>query len=78
MECSTLIPLTLANAYTRIVLAGDYMQLSTEVSSFKRANSIFYGNQAFAYCNLKPTNAENLDAASKDNEFENYRLGYLP
>ncbi|KAL7639366.1 UNVERIFIED_CONTAM: hypothetical protein RMT77_009867 [Armadillidium vulgare] len=33
MECSTLIPLSLANQSTRIVLAGDYMQLSTEVFS---------------------------------------------
>ena len=31
MECETLMPLALAKPDTRLVLAGDYMQLSPEV-----------------------------------------------
>ncbi|XP_038069639.1 probable helicase with zinc finger domain [Patiria miniata] len=33
MECETIMPLALANLNTRIVLAGDYMQISPEVHS---------------------------------------------
>ena len=32
MECETIMPLTLASPNTRIVLAGDHMQLSPEVT----------------------------------------------
>lgn len=32
-ECDVLIPLSLADEYTRIALAGDHMQLSPEIFS---------------------------------------------
>lgn len=32
-ECDVLIPLSLADKYTRIALAGDHMQLSPEIFS---------------------------------------------
>jgi superfamily I DNA and/or RNA helicase len=31
MECEAIMPLALANEDTRIVLAGDHMQVSTEL-----------------------------------------------
>lgn len=42
MECEALTPLALAKADTRLVLAGDYMQLSPEAS--------FYFHFFFWYC----------------------------
>ncbi len=38
MECETIMPLALATLDTRIVLAGDHMQLSPEVSSMSGAH----------------------------------------
>ena len=32
MECETIMPLALASPNTRVVLAGDHMQLSPEVN----------------------------------------------
>ncbi|XP_029140164.1 probable helicase with zinc finger domain [Protobothrops mucrosquamatus] len=41
MECETIMPLALANKYTRIVLAGDHMQLSPFVySEFARERNL--------------------------------------
>ncbi|XP_070580150.1 probable helicase with zinc finger domain [Ptychodera flava] len=41
MECETIMPLALASEHTRIVLAGDHMQLSPEVySEFARERNL--------------------------------------
>lgn len=41
MECETIMPLALANKNTRIVLAGDHMQVKAVVYNIKCICSMF-------------------------------------
>lgn len=50
MECETIMPLALANKNTRIVLAGDHMQVKAVVYNTKCICSMFVCFQMFMAC----------------------------